>query len=383
MPAAPSYRRAVRPLYPPFPDGVCDCELLPFEYPTILEELVHTRLVDAQPLELSLDAGHSRAQYTIEVRQCPDCGQWWWAERSSRVDITYARDSDNTVPVGSVHVELSSAVRCADHDEAHALTSWWAEYQEALAVRDRYARKDDGRGVARCIELGARSAATQMLSESTARSVKLARNTRAALDREMQACIEILNRKPDDEAAWTELQRLQRRCALARGWDAAAEPQDWTIEEWWTPALAGVSRLEFELHAVRHAARGKALGSPEHLELRRCEDELATRWEAHCARVEWPSLAVGFHALLEHAKLLQPLVVAGDMASWRHPDRIGRILREWFKDGVVTPTRHLAVAPWLAARTGLPDSHIRHEERNRANYWLPIRRAMRAEAQRS
>lgn len=370
----------MRPLYPPFPDGTCDCELLPQDYPTILEELVHTRLVDAQPLALSLDEGRTRAQYTIEVRRCPDCSQWWWAQRSSRVDITYARDSDNTVPVGSVHVELSSGVRCANHDEARALTAWWAEYQEALAVRDRFARKEDGRGVARCIALGEQSAATRMLSESTARSVKLSRNARAALERELQRCIEVLDRRPDDEAAWVELQRLQRRCARARGWDAAVEPQDWTIEEWWTPALAGVRRLEFELHAVRNAARGKSLGSPAHLELRRREDDLAARWDAHCERVQWPSLAVGFHAVLEHAKSLEPLVVPGDMASWRHPDAVGKRLRDWLRSGVVTPTRHLAVAPWLAARTGLPDGRALHEARSRANYWLPIRRSVRSQA---
>ena len=382
MPAAPSYRRAVRPLYPEIPDTICDCALLPDDYPAPPDDLVHTRPMHEQTLELSLDEGRARASFRIEIRHCENCGQWWWVERSSRVDITYARDSDPPEAIGSVHVELGSAVRCSGREEADALTQWWSDYQNATTRRDRLAQQGDGRDVQRCIDLGNTSRATRQLSESTARKCKLSRDARWRHDRELRQCIDTLEQHPDDADTWQTLQRVQARCALARSWDAAIEPQDWTIEEWWTPALAGVRRLEFEIHDVRRAARGKSLGSPEHQSLRRIEDAIAARWEAHCERVLWPSPGVAFHALLEHAKLLEPMVVPGDMASWRHPDAIGRRLRTLVQSGAIEITRHVAVMPWLAARTGLPDSHELLQRRNAASYWLPIRRARRAAANR-
>ena len=377
----PYPHHATRPLYPEIPDTICDCALLPNDHPTLPEQLVHTRQVHGQTLELSLDEGRAHATYRIEIHHCPNCGQWWWAERSRRTDITYARDSDPPVAIGSVDVELGSAVRCADRAEADGLTRWWAEYQNAITRRDRLARHGDGRDVQRCIDLGNTSAATRQLSESTARTHKLSRDARARHERELRQCIDTLEHAPEDAVAWQALQRLQARCALARSWDAAVEPQDWTREEWWTPALSGSWRLEFEIHAARHAARGKPLGSPEHEALRRIEDAIATRWEAHCERVAWPSPAVAFHALLEHAMSLEPMVVRGDMASWRHPDAVGRRLRALLQSGAVEITRHMAVPAWLATRTGLPDGHEYQQQRNAAKYWLEVRRARRASAQ--
>ena len=379
--AMPYPHRSVRPLYPEIPDTVCDCALLPNDYPTLPEELIHTTLIHAQALELALDEGRKHAHWRIEIRHCAKSDQWWWAESSQRTDITYARDSDPPVAVGAVHVTLGMAVRCGDHAEAEALTDWWGKYQDAITRRDRLASAGDGRDVQRCIDLGHTSAATRQLSETTARTFKLSRDARARHERELRRYIDTLERNPDDADAWQALQRVQARCALARSWDAAIEPQDWTIEEWWTPALAGVRRLEFDIHAVRNAARGKALDSPEHQVLRRIEDATAERWEAHCERVVWPSPAVAFHALLAHAKSLEPMVVRGDMASWRHPDAVGRRLRALLQAGAVEITRHMAVPAWLATRTGLPDGHECQQQRNAAKYWLEVRRARRASAQ--
>jgi hypothetical protein len=379
----PYPHRATRPLYPEIPDSVCDCALLPEDHPTLPEYLAHTDLLHEESLELSLDEGRVQATYHVEFRRCPNCSQWWWAERSRRTDITHARDSDPPLAIGSVSVALGSAVRCSGRAEADALTRWWADYQDAIARRDRMAEQGDGRDVQRCIDLGHVSVATRQLSESTARTFKRSRDARARHERELRQCIDTLEDFPEDAAAWQALQRLQARCALARAWDAAVEPQDWTREEWWTPALSGSWRLEFEIHAARHAARGKALGSPEHVALRRIEDAIAVRWEAHCERVAWPSPAVAFHALLDHATSLEPMVVRGDMASWQHPDAIGRRLRALLKSGAVEVTRHMTVPAWLATRTGLPDGHERQQQRNAANYWLGIRRAHRAGTQHS
>ena len=86
--AMPYPHRSVRPLYPEIPDTVCDCALLPNDYPTLPEELIHTTLIHAQALELALDEGRKHAHWRIEIRHCTTCDQWWWAESSQRTDIT-------------------------------------------------------------------------------------------------------------------------------------------------------------------------------------------------------------------------------------------------------------------------------------------------------
>lgn len=385
MGADPRYR-SVRPLYPEIADTICDCELLPKDYVCQREDLVHTREVACEKLEVQVDGGRRQVSYTREHRCCPMCDQAWWWYGQSRTDLTYARD-DETRVVGSVSWQAGAAVRCGGRADWAMLDAWLPCYLDALAVRDRQNELSRGRpvnalraAIEACVALAERNEATRMLAETTARARKLASGVLSDLHPKMTAAIGALETNPDDAGSWKVLADGQRRCAEARLDDPAREQNDWTIEEWWTPALVGVARLQFEIHALRHAARGTQLGSPEHQALRACEDAIAAKWCRHLERVAWPHPEAAFVALLAHAESLQPLVVAGDMASWTHPDRIGRALRALLESGAVIPTRHVQVASWLAARTGLPDARQRFEARAAASYWLPIRRARRAAA---
>jgi len=379
--------RQVRPLYPEIPASICDCALLPDEHCCQREDLVHAQELASERCDAPVDEGRRHVSYTRVHLRCPNCGQFWWLHSQDRTDHTYARDDETTI-VGSVSYSVSHAVRCVDERELAMLDAWLPRYFDALAQRDRLFAEAAGRAtpgaraaIVSCIDLAASSAATRMLGETTARARKLADTVRRDLHDRLTRTIAALEAQPDDAEAWKTLERCQQRCAAARLDDSAREMTDWTMEEWWTPALAGVGRLEFEIHALRNAARGKAVGSPEHAALRASEDEIAARWNRHLERVAWPHPEVAFVALLAHAQSLAPMVVARDMASWAQPDRIGRALRGLLDSGQVTPTRHMDVVPWLAARTGLPDAHARHEARAAANYWLPIRRARR-EAER-
>ncbi|MGE4070183.1 MAG: hypothetical protein AB7E72_03325 [Lysobacterales bacterium] len=381
-------RRHIQPLYPEIPESVCDCELLPQDHCIQPEELVHTELLTSAQLDAPVDEGRGHVCYQSAHRRCPMCGQEWWLYGRERSDLTYARD-DESQPVGSVSYVVGQAVRCADADEAAMLDAWLPRYLDALARRDRlyslygecmHALSNDAlrAAIVICVELSECSAATRMLGETSARACKMAAAVRRDLTPQMWHCVTRLEARADDEATWQLLLACQRTCAEARLSDPAREMRDWTIEEWWTPALAGLRQYQFEIHALRDAAQGKALGSPQHSALRACEDAIASCWERHLETVHWPHPEVAFMALVEHALSLRPMVVARDLASWTHPDRIGRELRALLDGHQIKPGRQVAVPPWLAARTGLPDARERHEKRAAANYWLPIRRARRA-----
>ena len=379
--------RHVRPLFPEIANSVCDCELLPKEYCCQREDLVHTEEQLSSQCECVVDDGRQTVSYTSEHRRCSMCGQIWWLYSQSRTDHTYARDDEYQI-VGSVSYATSYAVRCADTAELVMLDAWLPCYFAALARRDRLFVQNGGRpndqlraAVRECIALSERSAATRLLGDTSARAKKMSSALRTRLFEKMRHCIAQLETQPEDLACWTTLQEFQLACANARLDDPARELSDWTIEEWWTPALAGIRPLEFEIHALRQSARGKTLGSLEHRTLRNCEDAIAKHWIAHLAQVKWPHQEAAFMALLTHAQLLEPLVVARDMASWVHPDRIGRLLKDLLATGQVQLTRHIVAAPWLALRTGLPDARARHLTRTAAGYWLPIRRARRAAGQ--
>jgi hypothetical protein len=187
-------------------------------------------------------------------------------------------------------------------------------------------------------------------------------DTRSRHDARLRACIDILEKTPDDAPAWQELKTLQGWCQQARLLDPAAKPEHWTAQELWTPALAGVDKLEFQISGVRNAAQGKPLGSPEHRELRRIEDAIATAWTAHMRTMEWPSPDIELHCLVEHAALLRPETVKGDTASWEHPRQVCmRIYRLLSQHGVV-PSWRMTVSDWVAERTGLPDGAKRTHE---------------------
>lgn len=132
------------------------------------------------------------------------------------------------------------------------------------------------------------------------------------------------------------------------------------MEELWTPALAGMRQLEFQIWSVRHAAQGKALGSPEHSALRRIEDAIAAAWTEHQRRAEWPGPELEFHALVEHARTLRPEVVAGDRASWLHPEQVCQRIRELLTRLGVKPSWRVCVDHWIAERVGLPDARKRN-----------------------
>jgi len=383
-------RRHVRPLFPEIPESICDCVLLPNDYCTQREELVHTRSLASEVCDAPVNGGKQHITYTRELLQCPMCGQDWWSYSQARTDHTYARDDETTV-VGSVSYSVSHAVRCADAAEAQQLDAWLPRYLAALADREALFAKANGRAGGRhgpallaaiklCIELAEQSAATRMLSETSARARKLGNAERNHLHAELTQSVAILETKPEDRSTWERLRGYQRACADARLADPALQASDWTMEEWWTPALAGMRKLAFEIHAVRHAARGKALGSPEHRALRAIEDAIAARWKLHVQTVQWPHPECAFIAMVEHAKTIEPIVVARDMASWAYPDWICRQITNLLESGTVRPSRLVDVPQWMAVRTGLPDARERHQARAAVSYWLPIRRSRRAAA---
>ena len=280
----PAYYRTVRDHFAyQGPEPKCDCELLQTEYCCQHEDLVHTRLVDEQQLDLSLDDGRRHASYRIELHQCPTCQQLWWMHLRGETHQTYERDSMPPVVIGSVAVTFSSAVRCPDRASADELTQWLPRHLDARARCERIhrARHGDLIGAVRaCIELAAINPRTAMLADST-QLPRSSDDTRVRHDARLRACVEILEKSPDDAQAWEELQKWQRWCQQARLLDPASKPEHWTIEELWSPALAGVRKLEFEVLDVRNAAQGKALGSPEHTALRRIEDAIAVAWSRH------------------------------------------------------------------------------------------------------
>ena len=340
------------------PEPKCDCDLLQTEYCCQHEDLVHTQLIAEERLDLSLDEGRQHASYRIEIRQCPICMQLWWMHLQGATHYTHERDS--MVVIGSVNVTFSSAVRCPDRASADELTQWLPRYQDAIA---RAVRIDRTKGnligaVRACVELAALNPRTQMLAGSGSIPRESSR-TRQRHDARMKACIEILEQSPDDAAAWQELKKLQRWCQQEHLLDPAFMPEHWTAEELWTPALAGIGSFEFAISAVRNAAQGKALGSPEHIELRRLEDAIATRWTEHMRIMEWPSLEVEFHCLLEHAKLLYPETVAGDTASWDHPKQVCMRIYWLLSRLGVKPSWRVTAPGWIAERTGLPDGQKR------------------------
>jgi len=369
-------------LYPEIDDSICDCALLPTDYPTQGGELPHTEVLAETPLELSLDGSSAHLALHCEHRLCARCGQHWWLYRRDRVDLTYDRD-DETRIVGKVASSDSPAVRADDRAAQQRLDDWVGDYFSALARRDRLNRRDAGRrtvalvdAVRQCIGLADQSRSTAQLAETTARAVKLADPVRRHCNDTLQRTIAALEADPQAVSVWAQLQAAQRTCAEARLDDPARELRDWSWEEWWTPALAGMRRRQTALPALRTAARGSAMGSAAHLALRDAEDAIAAQWRLHLDQVQWPHPDAAFVATLEHALSLEPMVVKGDRASWNHADRIGSALKSLIQQGV-TPDRHVEVPGWLAARTGLPDTRKRYEAHAAARYWLDIRRARR------
>ena len=359
------------------PEPKCDCDLLQTEYCCQHTDLVHTRLVDEVLLDLSLDEGRQHASYRIEIRQCPICLQLWWMHLHGATHYTHERDSE--VVIGSVDVTFSSAVRCPDRAAADELTEWFPRHLEALTRCARIDRTNANNliGAVRvCLEIAALNPRTLMLTDSCTVPRESSR-TRQRYDARMKAYIERLEEVPDDHAAWQELHKLQRWCHGERLLDPAVKPENWTTEELWTPALAGVRQLEFSIWAARNAAQKKALGSPEHQELRRIEDGIAARWSEYMRTMEWPSVEVEFHCLLEHAKTLYPEVVAGDKASWEHPRLVCMRLYRLISRLGVKPSWRVDAPDWIAERTGLPDGKKRTHENACRSALLDLRRRER------
>ena len=287
------------------PEPKCDCDLLQTEYCCQHEDLVHTRLLETQQLDLSLDEGRQHASYRIELHQCPTCQQLWWMHLRDETHETHERDSMPPVVIGTVAVTFSSAVRCPDRASAAELTQWFPRHLDALARCQRIHRERHGDligAVRACVELAALNPLTAMLADN-AGLPRESDNTRVRHDARLSTCIDTLENSPNDTAAAQELKQLQRWCQQERLLDPAVKPEHWTVEELWTPALAGVRKLEFQIWEVRNAAQGKALGSSEHAALRRIEDAIAAAWTEHMRVIEWPSPAIEFHFLLEHAHL--------------------------------------------------------------------------------
>jgi hypothetical protein len=55
------------------PEPRCDCDLLPTEYCCQEADLVHTRLIDHQQLDLSLDDGRQHASGGVRNFVCEAC----------------------------------------------------------------------------------------------------------------------------------------------------------------------------------------------------------------------------------------------------------------------------------------------------------------------
>lgn len=355
----------------------CDCDLLETRFPCQPGELVHAELVERREVEQPVNEGRATACYTVEVRRCPACGIFWWSHIRSKTDVTTARD-DETRVVGSVTSTHGQAVRCADRDTAEATGNWYARFVAALAHRDRLAREFSGRNpdnatlrraVKACIDLGDITRETRLLAFDSARSVRPSDATHAAESRAMQAAVGALERDPADAAALAALKKGQSRCRASRFVDPAVRAENWTELELWSPALAPMRQLQFRIWQARSKAQGKAVGSPEHLALREIEDGIARSWTAHHASMDWPGKDVEFHFLLEHARSLQPGVVAGDTASWTHPQQVCKRLRELVEREGVAPSWRVTVPAWIAQRTGLPDGAKRsHEDACRRAY---------------
>jgi hypothetical protein len=358
------------------PPPRCDCDLLQTEYCCQHEDLVHTVLVE-QPLLDERTSDGTPIDYRIEIRRCPVCELWWWMHLRNEVHHTYERDTETVI--GSVGVTFSSAVRCPTLPNAYQLNAWFprflAAYQHCQRLhRERSPALFDAARI--CAELAARDARTALLAD-TFHLPRASDVTLAEHRPRLAECIAALEKRPDDLTIADELLSLQRLCWRDRLRDAAVKPEHWTIEEVWSPALAGVSRWEYEITALRHAARGKAIGSPEHRALRRMEDAIATAWQRHGQR-EWPHPTIEFHFLLEHAKTLQPDVVAGDKASWEHPRQVCMRLYRLLKDHGVVPSWRVQVPAWIAERTGLPDGAKRTHDDACRRALLSKRRSQRA-----
>lgn len=190
--------------------------------------------------------------------------------------------------MGSVSYSVSHAVRSADENELAMLDAWLPTYFDALVRRDRLFAARGGWStnelralIVAVIALAESSPATRMLSETTARARKLASAMRSRLYGQMSEGIAKLESHPEDTACWNTLRGCQQSCAEAPLSDPARELNDWTMLEWWTPALAAERRLSFECSGLRHAARGKALGSDPHAALRAFEDAIADCWRQH------------------------------------------------------------------------------------------------------
>lgn len=364
----------------------CDCDLLEGPVPCQPDALVHTELVERREVELPVDERRSVEAYVAEIRRCPACGHFWWSHQRSRTDLTMARD-DETRVVGSITTEYGQAVRCADRDTAEAIDKWYARYVNALARRDRLVRESRGRNpdnealrqaVKACIDLGAITRETRLLSNDSARSVRPSEATHESESRALQSAVAALEKDPADAAAQASLRKAQARCRASRLADPAVRGENWTELELWTPALAPMRQLQFRVWGVRNKAKGKAPGSPEHAALRAIEDAIAIAWTAHHAAVDWPGKDVEFHHLLEHARSLQPGVVTGDTASWAHPFKVCKRLRELVEREGVTPSWRVDVPDWIAQRTGLPDGAKRMHEDNCRRAYLDKWRRERA-----
>ncbi len=359
------------------PEPKCDCDLLQTEYCCQHEDLVHTRLVDQQRLDISLDDDRQSASYVIEIRQCPTCALFWWMHMHSVTHHTHERDSE--VVIGSVTTGISAAVRCPDRQSAEELTQWFPRHLDARARCERIHRSRGNNlfgAVRACADLAALNSRTQILAASSALP-RASNSTRGRHGARMQSCIASLETDPGNVAAWEELQKLQRWCRGERLLDPAVTAENWTAEELWTPALAGVRQLETRIWDARNAATGKKVGSSEHAELRRIEDAIASARSKHMRVMDWPSPEVEFHCLIEHAKLLRPEIIRGDTASWVHPKEVCQRIYWLISRLGVKPSWRIAVPAWIAERTGLPDGRKRTHENACRDALLRKRRAAR------
>jgi hypothetical protein len=344
------------PVPPPVP--TCPCPATT----AAPSDLQHTTLIARHDVPPPWEDPAITARYD-HIRHCPRCDAWWWAAVTERAHTTYDRDGLEALSTSTV--TSGTGLRCATRGEAEALIPWYPELR-AAATRFRSLLPPGGTPAgadltARCCAAhagllacaGRHPGAAALIDRDLLRwhpSDLVAR----ALRPRAYDLIKHLTAHPDDAPAAAELAALQTRCAEARAADAATVYDHIDISEYWTPDLAPLDALTYQLHALRTAADPTPAGSRERQELARVRTAAADAWAAFHRNARWGAPVVEYRAILKRLADLNPGYPAGEADAWEEPGRLCQRARALMAAHRLRPDPDVVINDWMARLLGLP-----------------------------